>query len=491
MKSRHHLRRLTVALLAVVLVSAGCGSSGDSGNDDAASGDGVDLPTCAVDALADASGPVEVLLWHSYVARTRDTLEKLVDEYNASQDKVRVRAESQGNSYDELWSKYQQSAQSGGLPAIAILEDTATQSIVDSETILPAQSCIDADDYDTSDLVQTGIDYYSIDGAFYPGTINMSSPLLYINKNHLRAANLDPETAPATLDELREVAQAIKDSGSTETPLAMNLTSWFIETWLTGSGQPMVDNQNGRGDGETSAAAFDTAEATTVMQWIKDMNDDGLLLPIPLVPGQIEHLLALSGDTPRASMTFETSTAATSIKAFLGGDQSVVADADSGAEAVNVSGIDVGAVLMPGIEEAGQVQIGGGAWYMTESQSPEVQAAAWDFIKWWNTPATQIVWNTEGSYIPFSMTAADSPEVQQFWQSDLAGRWLALSYQQLSQGVDPDWPGPLIGPYQDVRRAVEDGLNELTLRGKSPEETLNQASDAATKAIEAYNEGGF
>jgi sn-glycerol 3-phosphate transport system substrate-binding protein len=477
-------------LLAVVaLFAAACGSDGEDNG--ASVGSGGDLPSCAVDALESASGPVEVVLWHSYVAKTKDTLEKLVNEYNASQSKVRVRVESQGNSYDELWNKYQQSSQSGDLPAIAILEDTATQTVVDSGTVLPAQSCIDADDYDTSDLVQTGIDYYSIDGDFYPGTINMSSPLLYINKNHLRQAGLDPDTAPATLDELRDVAQAIKDSGATETPLAMNLTSWYIETWLTGSGQPIVDNENGRGQGETSAAAFDNAETTAVMQWIKDMNDAGLLLPIPLVPGNIDHLLALSGAAPKASMTFETSTAATSIVAFLGGDQSVVQDAGGDSGAVNVSGIDVGAVLMPGIDEAGQAQIGGGAWYLTTGQPDEVQAAAWDFIKWWNTPATQIVWNIEGSYIPFSTTAAQSPEVRQFWQSDLAGQWLALSYQQLSQGVDPDWPGPLIGPYHDVRKAIEDGLNELALEGKSPQDVLAQAASEATEAIEAYNEGGF
>jgi sn-glycerol 3-phosphate transport system substrate-binding protein len=490
MRSPHPHRRWIVAVLAAAaLLTASCGSSGDDGS--VSSGDGGDSPTCAVDALDSATGPVEVVLWHSYVAKTKDTLEKLVNQYNASQSKVRVRVESQGNSYDELWNKYQQGAQAGDLPAIAILEDTATQSVVDSGTVLPAQACIDADDYDTSDLVQTGIDYYSIDGDFYPGTINMSSPLLYINKNHLRRAGLDPNTAPKTLDELRDVAQAIKDSGATQTPLAMNLTSWYIETWLTGSGQPMVDNENGRGDDQTSSAAFDNPEGTSIMQWIKEMNDAGLLLPIPLVPGNIDHLLALSGDAPKASMTFETSTAATSIVAFLGGDQSVVQDAGGDAGSVNVSGIDVGAVLMPGVTDAGQVQIGGGAWYMTDGQPPEVQAAAWDFIKWWNTPATQIVWNTEGSYIPFSTTAAQSPEVQQFWQTDLAGQWLALSYQQLSEGVDPDWPGPLIGPYHEVRKTIEDGLNQLTLEGKSPEEMLANASEDATKAIEAYNEGGF
>jgi sn-glycerol 3-phosphate transport system substrate-binding protein len=484
-------RRILPALLALIALTAvacGGGSSDDGG---ASSGDGADLPTCTVDALDGAAGPVEVLVWHSYVAKTKDTLEKLVNQYNASQDRVRVRVESQGNSYDELWNKYQQSAQSGDLPAIAILEDTSTQSIVDSGTVIPAQSCIDADGYDTSDLVQSGIDYYSIDDAFYPGTINMSSPLLYINKNHLRQAGLDPETAPKTLDELRDVAQKIKDSGATETPLAMNLTSWFIETWLTGNGNPMVDNENGRGSGETSAAAFDNPQTESLMQWIKDMHDGGLLLAIPYVGGKIDHLLALSGESPKASMTFETSTAATSIKAFLGGDQSVVESADSDAGAVNVSGIDVGAVLFPGLTAPGQVQMSGGAWYMTQGQSPEVQSATWDFMKWWNSPATQIVWTVEGSYIPFSTAAAQSPEVQQFWQSDLAGRWLALSYQQLSEGVDPDWPGPLIGPYDDVRNAIEDGLNDLTLEGKSPREMLMQSSEAATKAIEAYNQGEF
>ncbi len=484
-------RRVAAVLTAfVALWAAACGSSSDDSTGSAAGG-GSELPSCAVDALDDATTPVEIVVWHSYVAKTRETLEKLVNQYNASQSRVRVRAESQGNSYDELWSKYQQSAQSGGLPAIAILEDTATQSIVDSGTVLPAQSCIDADNYDTSDLVQAGIDYYSIDGAFYPGTINMSSPLLYINKNHLRDAGLDPETEPRTLAELRDVAQKIKDSGATETPLAMNLTSWFIETWLTGDGKPIVDNQNGRGEGETSAAGFDNQDTVGLMQWIKDMHDDGLLLAIPYVGGKIDHLLALSGDNPKASMTFETSTAATSIKAFLGGDQSVVASAGADAGNVNVSGIDVDAVLMPGLTEAGQVQMSGGAWYMTAGQPAEVQAAAWDFIKWWNSPETQITWNVEGSYIPFSTTAAQSPEVQQFWQNDLAGRWLALSYQQLSQGVDPDWPGPLIGPYDDVRRAIENGLNELTLEGRSPQDVVTRSADASTAAIERYNEGNF
>ena len=488
------LARSTGALvvLVIVLIGAACGgsSSTSTGGDD---GGGADLPDCPVEALDTATSPVEVVVWHSYVAKTKETLEKLAAQYNASQDKVEVRVESQGNSYDELWSKYQQSAQSGGLPAIAILEDTSTQSIVDSGTILPAQSCIDADDYDTSDLVQTGIDYYSIGDAFYPASVNMSSPLLYFNKNHLRRANLDPNTAPTTLEEVRTVAQAIKDAGVAPTPLVMNMSSWYIETWLTGDGKAIVDNENGRGGGETTAAGFDNADTVALMQWLKDMNADGLLNAIPYTPGKIDHLLAMSEQS--ASMVFETSTAATSIKAFLAGDTSIVADASAedaqAAANVDTSGLDIDAAQIPGITAAGQIQVSGGAWYMTNSTAPEVQAAAWDFMKWWNEPAAQIVWNTEGSYIPFSTTAAQSPEVQQFWQNDNAGRWLSLSYEQLSQGVDPDWPGPLIGAYDDTRDAIESGLDELILQGKDPQAMVTDAANATTAAIERYNEGNF
>jgi sn-glycerol 3-phosphate transport system substrate-binding protein len=395
--------------------------------------------------------------------------------------------ESQGSSYDELFSKYQQAAQSGNLPAVAILEDTTTQAMVDSGTVLPAQSCIDADHYDTSDLVQPGIDYYSVNGVFYPASINMSSPLLYYNKNHFRRAGLDPDKPPTTLDELRADAQKIKDAGAASTPLVMNLDSWYIETWLTGDGKPVVDNENGRGSGDTTATAFDNADTVAVFQWIKDMYDDGLLQAIPVVPGKFDHLLAMQAQN--SSMTFETSTAATSIEAFLSGDQSIAASV--GATSEDTSGLDIDAAKYPGIHQPGRVQIGGGAWYMTNTTSPEVQAATWDFMKWWNSPATQIQWYTQGSYIPFSQTAARSSEVQQFSQSDPAGRWLALSYQQLTEGVDPSWPGPLIGPYHDVRTGIDNALDGVTLQHKDPQDALTQAASAGDKAIDDYNQGNF
>src|SRR5215208_3570663 len=150
---------LLLALLAgFALVAAACGGSSGGSGDDGGGDDGgedaaADLPECPVDALDSADGPVEVTLWHAYVAKTEETLNVLADQYNESQDKVHVNVESQGTSYRELQRKYQQAIPSNGLPGIAILEDIQNQSMADSGTVLPFTSCIEAEDYDTSDFL--------------------------------------------------------------------------------------------------------------------------------------------------------------------------------------------------------------------------------------------------------------------------------------------------------------------------------------------------
>jgi sn-glycerol 3-phosphate transport system substrate-binding protein len=484
-------RWLVATALTFALVAAACGGDdGDGGGSQEGSGD-IDLPDCPLEALEQATGPVEVVVWHSYVAKTKETLESLAAEYNGSQDRVRVRIESQGNNYDELWDKYLQGISSNELPGMAILEDINTQAVVDSGTVLPAQSCIEADDYDTSDLVEATVDYYSIDGALYPGTLNVSNPLVYYNKNHFRRADLDPEVPPQTLDEIREYAQQIKAAGVVDRPLILHMSSWFFETWLTGAGAPMVDNDNGRGDGETTESLVDDETAVELVTWAKEMIDDGLLTALPYRPGEIDHYLAMAQQN--ASMMLETSTAATTISAFLEGDDTIVQDVggDVDTSDVDLNQLDIDAGPVPGLREPGRVQIGGGAWYITNTVPPEVQAAAWDFVKWWNQPDVQVRWHLEGSYMPFSQTAADDPRVQEAWTTTRSGQWLGIAYQQLIDGFDPDWPGPLIGPYEQVRGAFEQAIAEMVVRGSDPRALLDRAAAEGTSAIEVYNREQF
>jgi sn-glycerol 3-phosphate transport system substrate-binding protein len=490
MPTRGRARLLAAVLTVGALVAAACGDGDDGGGGGGGGGEGA-LPECPIEALEQAQEPVEVVLWHFLVAKTEEALAQIVDEYNASQSKVRVRIESQGTSNDELFAKYRAGIGSGDLPAIAVVDDTVTRQMIDSGTVLPAQSCIEATGYDMSDFVAGARDYYTIDGTLYPSSLSLSSALLYYNKNHFRRAELDPETTPQTLDEVREYAETIKAAGVVETPVVLKVSPPILEMWLTGAGQPVVDNDNGRGPGETTEATFDTDTTVGLYAWVQAMVADGLMQAVPDTPGQINHYLALAQQN--GSMTIETSTAATTVEAFLGGDTSVAADVAPGADAgsIDLAALDIGAAEVPGIDAVGRIAMGGGAWYVTNTSPPEVQAAAWDFLTYFNDLDSQVTWNLVGSYLPYRISAADDPRVQERWTTTMAGRWLAVAYDQLLTGIDPEFPGPLMGPYEQFRQSLRDSVDEVIFRGATPADAVAGAAEETTAALQQYNDESF
>jgi len=487
-------RTFAALTFAAALAVAACGgNSGGGGDDGAEEGAAPELPECPVDALdavPESELPVEVTLWHSAVAKPEEALNQIADEYNASQDRVQINVESQATSFEELQRKYNQAIPSNDLPGIALLEDTQTQALADSGTILPAQSCIEADDYDMSDFVQTLVDYYSIDGVLYPASMTGSNALIYFNVDHFEEAGLDPANPPETLDEIRAAAEAIKEAGITDKPFVWHMAPWQVEFWMTGAKIPFVNNNNGR-DAPATESVVNSPEALELFEWLDAMNDDGLMLPVTNVPGQIDHYLALANQ--QTSFGVEASSAATSVEAFLRGELSAGELTDDGRvnADVDLTGLDIDADEFPGIDGPGHIQVGGGVYYMMNTTPPEVQAGAWDFMKWVNTIDMQAVSNLEGGNDPVLVSIADDPEVADTWENTLSGQWLALSFEQQQTGIDPEFPGPLVGPYTEMRTAIRKAVEDMILNDAEPADVLAEAEAEITEAIERYDEENF
>jgi sn-glycerol 3-phosphate transport system substrate-binding protein len=477
------------AVLAVLAVGASCG--GDGGGGDGADGGGGEdggeaLPECPVGAHEDAAEPVEVVVWHSFQAKVLETLQSLTDEYNASQDKVHVSLESQGLDYETVLRKYTEAIPTGDLPAVLLTDDPTTQYLADTDTLLPAEACFEAADVPLDQFSPTAVSYYTVDGALQPGMINLAGTLLYYNREHFEMAGLDPDDPPATLDEVRDAAQAIKDAGVADKPLVMSLQPWLVEFWLTGVGQPVVDNDNGR-DGLATAGAFDNEGSLELYTWIADMYADGLLNAIPDAPGTVDHYFAIGRG--QASMLPDTSTAATSVAAFLRGDLEVEG-ADGAPPDIDASGLDIDAAPFPGLEAPGLGQVGGTAWFMMADQPDEVIAGAFDYLMFMNSVEAQVRWNLEGSFTPWVTAALDDPTLQEAWTADRLGTWLATASEQISN-IDPDFPGPLIGPYTEVRNAIRDALDRMILEDQPPGEAIAEANQQITDAVAEYEEENF
>jgi sn-glycerol 3-phosphate transport system substrate-binding protein len=478
-------RSLLAGAAAATLVVAAC-SSGSSDSTTGASQKAAELPPCPLSALDSATQPVEVVVWHTQTAKPGETLKELAAEYNAKQSKVKISLESQGADYQELQKKFNSAVPSRQLPGVVMVDDTFTQSMADSEVILPAQSCIEADRYDMAPFAKTAKDYYTIQGTLWPASANLGNVLLFYNRDHFRKAGLDPDKPPATLDEVRTYAEKIKAAGIADKPLVHEFASWKTEFWLTGARSSVVTNDNGRGSGTTDKAALvGNPQATELFEWFKGMQDAGLIEAIPATPGQINQYLAMAQQ--KSSMLVDTSSAATSIEAFLGGEQvDTGGAAGTDLNSVNVSGLDLTAGPFPVLENPGKTQVGGAAWYITNTTKPEVQAAAWDFLKFMNTPESQARMFTGGSFLPYNTAAADLPAMQTAFTATLSGRWLKIAYDQVL-AIDPSFPGPLIGPYDEFRQSVNSAQDQLMFNNKPPAEALQQAQTEIDSLLTRYN----
>jgi sn-glycerol 3-phosphate transport system substrate-binding protein len=475
-------------LTALAVVALACSSS-DGADGDASDDDGVSAGACPVDALDDAEGPVDVTVWHTEIGLPNQTLEKIAQQYNDSQDKVRVNVQNQG-TFPEQKKKYTDAMNDpGSLPAIIQPDDTTTQWMADSGTAIPAQECIDADPeaaeiYD--DMVPIVPAAYTIDDVLWPGAFSASGAAMYANVGHLEAAGLDPAALPGTLAELRETAEQIKAANipGMEAPIVLRIESWPLEFWTSGAKTPVVNEDNGRA---ALATESEYANDTTleVLTWLRDMEADGLLKYTDYAD-IIAPFLAIATET--SSIIIDTSAAISTVNSVIEG--SLTPDQIGLEEGMDLSGfsfpdlrLTVG--MLPGLEEPGKGQMGGAAWYLVDVGDPAVIAGAWDFMKYFNQTEQQVTWAIEASYFPVRQAAIDDPALQAYWADTLPGGWMKVAYQGFTS-LDPEFPGPVIGPYSEFRDGVIRGLESIILDGADPKTTMDAVDEQFQTELDSY-----
>lgn len=496
------LRLALVSLATLGLIGSACGggTKDDSAGPKDTGGNGsslVNAADCPVKALDDAKSPVEITVWHAWLGKARKNLEDLADKFNKSQNKVVVHVESQGSGYEEMHKKYTDAmATPEALPDFILSQDTNTQFMIDSGTVIPAAACVAADP-DTkavyADFNPAVVSAYTVEGIMWPATFHVSQPVLYINRNHFKAAGLDPDNPPKTLAEVRAAAEAImaaKANGApelktVERPMVLRLDSAWMENWVTGAGEEMVNNDNGR-SGLATKAEMMGPKVKESFEWLKKMADDKLLNPIPFT-NQFGQLFAMA--LQQSSILIETSTAITTVDAAIEG---TLTNEDVGAEnlgidlsSVKVDTLDVGVGGNPGFEGEGRGQVGGAAGYLVDRGKPESLAAAWAFTKFLNEAPQQVAFTLEGSYLPIRKAARKDAALEKEFTSTRRGKWLAIAADAIDN-LDAKHPGPVVGPYNEFRDIYRSALEKVTTQGAAVDEVLSESNTRFDEALAAY-----
>ena len=134
---------------------------------------------------------------------------------------------------------------------------------------------------------------------------NVSNPVFFYDKNAFRAAGLDPEKPPTTLDEVKADAVKIKALPDYEAGFGMKLDPWYLEQWSAKADKLYVNEENGR-KARATKTVFDNATGLEIFSWMNDMVKSGAAKTNSADgPSQYDNLLGIRSKA--VGMTIDSS----------------------------------------------------------------------------------------------------------------------------------------------------------------------------------------
>ena len=425
------------------------------------------LPACPTGALAAATAPVNITFWHGMTADLEKALTALTDQYNASQTKVKVTLQNQGG-YEQTIDKYLQSGQDSR-PDLVQSPEYAVQNFRDTNSFIPVAACAKADGYDTSALLPSTVNAYSTGGVQWAMPFNVSNPVLYYNRKIFKAAGLDPDKPPLTLDDIEAASKQIVSSGAAKYGLVVDTSfdgggGWYIEQWFGKAGEFYSDNANGRAAPATKVL-FDNATGVDLMTFLQKQVANGWAFNVGDNTSGQDAFLKLADVKEPGAMTIATSAA-------LG----TVLGAIKGGIAPNIAVDDLAVSPMPGPKGSPTVLVGGASLWIPKDKGDAKAAAAWDYIKFLVNAQSQSTWAAATGYVPVRSDAVATDPLKATYSAD--PRFKVAYDSLLATPNEPTAVGPLLGPQREVRVLTARALATI-LKGGDAKAAL---ADAATKA---------
>lgn len=450
-------RALVLGVAAALLTAplAACGTSSESGAEGAP----------AADAVEKADGVTTVTFWHSMDGKNQETLTTLVDQFNAEhKDSITVDMVYQGN-YDDAITKYKAAVQSKSTPSLVQVYDIGTQFMIDAERSIPVQAFIDRDDYDTSDLQENILGYYTVNDELWSMPFNSSMPVLYYNKDLFRAAGLDPENPPTTWKGVADAAAKLsaKNGGPATVGFEAAIYGWWMEQNLAASGALYCGPDNGRSGSRADEFTFDDPASVEFLTTWRDMIDSGVA----------QNIGRQSVGDPAFKKDFANGTAAMA----LGSTGSLTSFQDQIGGA-----FEWGVGFFPKVadNEFGPVIGGASLWIQDAGHTDAEKQASWELLQFLASPASQATWHTGTGYFPTSKAALDE-QIDKDWIAANPEFQVALDQLEATT-LSPATQGCAATVMPQARQGAEEAMEKAILGGDIAA-TLSAAADTLTAQL--------
>lgn len=442
----HRPRVLTAATAAgaVVLLSlAGCATSGSAPGAD--------------------SGPVTLQFWHEMSGPAATELDALVSQFNSQEDgKITVESSFQG-SYADAQTKYTAAVQSGTTPDVLMMNDISTGFMVDSKKTVPLSTFTAGDPSFSLDSFPPVVSAYYADGsgglAAMPFAV--SQPVLYLSRDLVTRAGLDPEAPPQTLAEVTSWAEKIH-AATGASGLTMNMSdSWMIEQMTAAGGEEFCTPDNGRGSDRVTGLELTSPSQVTFMRQLQTLFQDGTMLN----PGTDNSAMVSAFASGKVGMML------TSTGAYTAADPTKTASKVAAFPSTAES------------DEAGVVVGGNALWISGEGHSDAQQRAAYAFVSFLHSAEVQAAWSSATGYLASNTEAAStSTGIASLADPNVK----AMADQLASTPASDAAAGCRTGAFPSLRSTVIGAFTQVA-EGADVTSTMADAEEKAADQIAAYN----
>ncbi|MDD7305762.1 MAG: ABC transporter substrate-binding protein [Peptoniphilaceae bacterium] len=395
-------------------------------------------------------GPVEIQFWYGLGSVAGETMEGIIDDFNKSQDEVKVTGVQQAD-YTETYQKVQAAIAANKPPAVYISETMVQQAQAGILTDL--SKYLDSSKVDLGDYLDVFMNPAKIDGKVYAIPAYGTTQVMYYRKDLLDKAGIDPKDAFSSWEKVYETSKTMQEKNITKWG---HLPMWgkdnLVDLALSNGGKILSD------DGKK--VLINSTEWVDAWDFIRKQINDNKTCMIESGGEGWEYWYRTIDDV-------------------MNGD--AMSYTGSSGDKGNLDFSKIDSAKQPGLNgnKAKPIAV---ALYLAvpKKTSEEQKKAACKWIEYFTSPENSAFWSQKIGYIPVRKSAMEVESYKKFTEEN---PYAKIPYEQ-ALTASPAFIDPTDGKISD---ALSIAADKIELQNIPAKDALDEACKTAQEALDKVN----
>jgi multiple sugar transport system substrate-binding protein len=426
------MRRPLVILAVFALLAAAC----TGGDDDGGASPSGEAP----------AGPVTLTFWHGYQDAEEDSLNALLDEWNADHPDIQVDPLYVNN--DKALQKLTVALQGGEPPDITYQFGSSLPQLAEAPGLMDLTDWVQQPDVNWEDFIAGARTAATFDGKVLGIPSLIDNLALVYNKGLFDAAGLDYPTPDWTWDDFRMAAKALTDPAAKVFGFAYPMDAsedsvWHYDPMLWQNGGSILTD-------DESQAAFNSPEGVEALEVLAGMAVDDKSVYLDIQNSAYTDIF----NSGRIGM-------------LVTGPWDLSSFPD----------VDYGVEVLPGFDGDHQTIAGPDMWNVFDNGGGRAQAAL-EFLQWLTDPEQVKKEDLATGHLPIRLSVAqDQAFLDEFGQAFPGVDVFAENLANVEQAR------PVLAAYPTISEAMGLAIVSALLGEAEPKAALDQAASESNDAL--------